>query len=126
MARRSDRSDRDERDTPAISNQRLLLPLLDFTTIPPSDLLRSIEDRRTFYPERATRPASSYSRPRHRLESAPGYNILPFGVRFEEPRKVLVCVRRKQRREVLFALKRTGRGAGKKRHKRSMYSDVRC
>lgn len=126
MARRSDRSFRDERDTFAISNRRLLLPLLDLTTITPPDLLRSIEDRRTFYPERATRPASSFSRPRHRLEVSPGYNILPFGVRFEEPRKVLVCVRRKQRREVLFAMKRTGKGGGKRRHKRGPYSDVRC
>lgn len=129
MSRRSDRSSfRDERDTSAISNRRLLLPLLDLSTIvPPSDLLRSIEDRRTFYPERALRPASLFSQPRHRLQVSPGSNFkLPVGVSFEDPRRVLICVRRKQRREVLHALKRTGRGAGKRRHRKGPYTDVRC
>lgn len=45
--------------------------------------------------------------------------------RFAIPNKVAVCVRRKRRREVLHALKRTRKGAGA-RKRRNYWSDVSC
>lgn len=46
------------------------------------------------------------------------------GVRFAVPEDVLVCVRRKTRREVIFA--RTGGGGGMRRGRRGRWSDVSC
>lgn len=47
-------------------------------------------------------------------------------VRFAEPRFVLHCLRRKARREVLFALKRRARGSSAKKRKQTAYSGVSC
>lgn len=51
---------------------------------------------------------------------------LPVGVMFESPLRVVTCARRKMRRQVLFAKRRTGKGAKARRHKRNQWSDVRC
>lgn len=49
---------------------------------------------------------------------------LPSSVRFEAPKAVPICVRRKQRKEVLHAL---GKAGGRVRKpKQSIYSSVRC
>lgn len=45
--------------------------------------------------------------------------------RFAEARKTFICLKRKVRREVLFAFKRTRSGAGK-RKRRNQWSDVQC
>lgn len=50
---------------------------------------------------------------------------LTSGVRVEEPSALRVCVRRKDRREVLHALRKTGRGGGKKR-RRNETSNIHC
>lgn len=44
---------------------------------------------------------------------------------FNAPQAVTVCVRRKERRETLFALRKTGKGA-RSRKRRNSWSDVRC
>lgn len=44
---------------------------------------------------------------------------------FEDPRRVMICVRRKSRREVLFAIRKTGKGA-RSRKRRNEWSNVRC
>lgn len=44
---------------------------------------------------------------------------------FVEPRKAFICLRRKARREILFALKRTGKGA-KSPKRYNEWSSVRC
>lgn len=49
-------------------------------------------------------------------------NALP---RFAEARKTVICLKRKARREVMFALKRTGKGA-KSPRRRNQWSDVQC
>lgn len=56
--------------------------------------------------------------------------VLSERIGFENPHLVMICVRRKQRREVIFA-KRYAGGAGRKRTKfkspvRNYYSDVDC
>lgn len=51
---------------------------------------------------------------------------VPTRLTYSDPRKVAVCVRRHTRREVLFALKRTGKGARAHRRKWNENSEVRC
>lgn len=45
---------------------------------------------------------------------------------FAESGRVLVCVRRKTRREVLFAKRSTGRGAKSRVRYRNAFSNIRC
>lgn len=98
----------------------------------PSQALVLVEDRRTFYPTApALRPALSFSRKSHARVVAkqnPRFNqpsqtkaILAFA----EPKKVLVCVRRKRRKEVLHAKGVAGR-RGLRRPHRNNWSGIRC
>ena len=113
--------------------------------------LTDIEDHRRHYhdPQRpldplpAPRPAKSRqkyytvfgARAEHKVQPArpiPGYGgLLPvrqvLSDRFSQPRQTIVCVRRKTRRSVLFALSRIGRGSGPLRRARwSESSYIRC
>lgn len=45
---------------------------------------------------------------------------------FKFPDRVLVCVRRQQRRQVLFALRGTGKGSRKKERKFNAFSEISC
>lgn len=102
--------------------------------------LTHYEDRRLWHPENNNAPAKSFNRSRHRLivpkrnnrsVSAPSYSLhhlfeaLPVTIGFEAPKKVLVCVRRKVRKEILFALNKTGK-RGQKRPRWNEYSHVQC
>lgn len=96
----------------------------------PLSLAIDVEDRRTFHPARASRPALSFSGVQHRLVAPVGVTRreaarVPRRVVFYQPDRVIVCARRRSRREVLFALGRTGKGA-KSRRSRNMFSDVSC
>lgn len=113
-------------------------------------LLSRIEDRRTFHPDRV-RPARGLSRravrfmvspPRASIRRATARGLhpsllqsralrssalsIPSGVSFHAPKTVLVCVRRKTRREVLFATNSTGKGARARRRRQSEFSDIGC
>lgn len=46
--------------------------------------------------------------------------------RFETPRAVPVCLRRSNRRRVLFALRKTGRGSSNRRARWTAKSFIRC
>lgn len=50
----------------------------------------------------------------------------PVGLRFESPFKVVTCLRRKVRREIMFATGRGGKGVRKRRPRRSWRSNVSC
>lgn len=50
---------------------------------------------------------------------------VPFQLAFTAPTETLVCVRRQQRREVIFAKNKAGRG-GQKRPIRRAWSEVKC
>lgn len=127
MARR--RSDR-IRSTPD-SLSGLLTPERFLTGLDQARaLIRSIEDRRLFHPERDYRPALSFGRRSTLVISSSAgiagrQNVLPARVRFDVPEKVAKCVRRKERREVLFAKRKTRKGAGSRR-RRDWWSDVSC
>lgn len=89
------------------------------------------DDRRLFNP----------SPVRFRLQSGPVSSVTPLDnanrrnrrigsfskerVAFASPRKVMVCVRRKERREVLFAKKRTGAGNKRPRWTETSYTACR-
>ncbi|QXN75016.1 hypothetical protein [Microvirus mar6] len=47
-------------------------------------------------------------------------------IRVDLPSDHPVCVRRRERREVMFATKKTGKGAGKQRKPKMPILDVRC
>lgn len=100
--------------------------------------LTEIEDRRRWHPLGAHAPAAGLSKPRHRLKMSEPLppNRDPFGdtlrkrgssptIAFSVPTPVAICVRRKQRKEVLHALKKTGK-TGQKRPRRSYYSSISC
>lgn len=127
MARRSRRessNSKGRRDAFDIANQGL--SGLSSSLGPVAAL--AVEDRRTYHPD-VYRPVRSTRVPRHRL-------IVParaqkaarparlFSVGFRNPSELLVCVRRKVRREVLLAKGRGG--GGHRRPRRNAYSDVRC
>lgn len=95
-----------------------------------SNRLRLIEDRRTFSFAGPHRSARSTSSAHHQLvvKKAPvsshrGFSLSPH-VAFHAPKKVLICVRRKTRREVLFAKNRYG--GHHKKPRRNFFSSVSC
>lgn len=123
MARK--RSKSRQRDNNSIANSLL-------TSV--RTVLREIEDRRLYDPLQDARPARGLShyaseigiKPYKRNVVRPKAALTPDVFRFNKPVSVAICVRRKQRREVLFALKRTGKGSRRRRRRRNYYSEVSC
>lgn len=124
------------RDIPRIANATALPFEMPSPRLSPMAYLSEIEDRRRYDPSGGTSPARSVSRPQHtlvlpqpknpdRLGNRVRNSQLPSGVAFQSPEKVLVCIRRKMRKEVLHALKKAGK-TGQKRPRRSYYSDIHC
>lgn len=119
MARRR----RNIRDTVAITNRHRLdlrprLTLSSFS-IP--------SDRRVFHPDGHFRRPDAFVRVAADLRVTPSSprRSLPFSVSFRDPSRVHLCVRRKVRREVLFA--KGGAGSRKMRPpRRNYFSSVRC
>lgn len=121
------------RDVQNIANRRLLalnVPQIQTPRIRLTPDLRLVEDRRTWHPDGPTyRPVRAINSQRPRLKpvafSSPKLkNLIPTALGFEVPKKVAICVRRKQRKEVLFAKQKTGRGSA--RPKRNQWSDIKC
>lgn len=128
MARRSNSTTLSQRDFQTQSLTRLLTlpiirPMPPVLVHPPtrSEVLE-VGDRRLFTPDRSTRPPRAARPGAARVIAAtyPGS-----AVRFKDPRAVTICVRRKIRREVIFALGKRGKGARSPR-KRNFWSEVRC
>lgn len=116
---------------PIANRPRLLLLTLPPLRLPPVrsrySPLQMIEDRRRWSPAlrppmRVVRRAAVPARLTERLYRGRALVGRPA---FVDPRRVAVCVRRSQRREVLFATRNTGRGARAPR-RRNALSDVRC
>lgn len=127
------------------SDLQYLLNLRQRTIAPRIDVTRDM-DRRFYHPDRI----SGWPRVRHPYTNS-RVIVLPYKFRkyatyrgtrklsdillshrlgFENPRKVLICVRRSRRRQVLHArglIKRVGRAAGRVfRPRRNADSDIRC
>lgn len=88
-----------------------------------------LEDRRLFEPV-DTFPRALFHRSARLVPSintnVKRSNHVPTGISFNVPEEVSLCVRRKQRREVLFAKRRTGKGARARRRRRGPFSSVSC
>lgn len=98
--------------------------------------LSSLDDR-YFHPEKAIRPARTVSGsparvvplpPRSTPKRPSGASLAPFrgsltSLSFAVPKRVLVCIRRKARREVILA---TGYGGANRSGRRSTFSHIRC
>lgn len=114
---------------------------LDLFDVSPSKTrLRQYEDRRTYHPLGDVAPPKTLqgklariiaNKTNHTVFEATNLksklpNIpSPIAVAFSQPENVLVCVRRKIRKEVLHALKLNGRN-GSARSRRNSNSDIRC
>lgn len=137
MSRRSRRrrsTDRTDAIASQIANPRLFRPTpLIVTRLPPVHRAE-VEDRRTHHPLGFFRPARMITGHPSHLVAKPGPAKfrraslqVPKAIAFEAPKKTLICVRRKQRKEVLHALKKTGKGGGKRRRpRRNWYSAISC
>lgn len=130
------------RDNFSIANRRLPA-LYVVRPISQSQFLSQFEDRRRWHPEGRYAPAVSFSNTRHRLrvvEPTPRAQVqvprgrfsrmplrqsVPVRVGFQAPDRVLICVRRQRRKEVLFAKNKTGR-VGQKTPRFNFYSSVSC
>lgn len=140
--RKKNTSRRDVVTSHSITNRRLPRSVLSLVSpVPYLSPLTHIEDRRLWHPEGRYAPARSFSRSRHRLtivsgssrshvsrrsRGLPSLSSLPaHRIGFEQPERVLICVRRKMRREVLHALRKTGR-VGQRRPRRNWYSSISC
>lgn len=78
--------------------------------------------RLTLPRESAVRRSGGRSDPPERTAA----RALPSQLTFSQPKQVSICVRRKARREVLFAKAKTRKGAGASRRKRSQWSNIQC
>lgn len=105
--------------------------------------LRVFEDRRAFHPDPFIRPAFALPRSASRLVVHPNVNksntpthtvgpplrgSIPHRIGFEVPRQVVLCLRRKRRREIMHALGKAGRGGvGRGRKRRTNeFSEIGC
>lgn len=137
MPRKSNRSNSPKSRRVTRSNANRRLPTFPSPQMDLEDWLnlRQIEDRRTYHPDGPQRsPRSTISTYRLTVPNygpppirsrTPVTDVIPAGVAFERPNEVLVCVRRKRRKEVLHALNKTGRG-GQKSPRRTPFSDIHC
>lgn len=92
-------------------------------------LIPEIADDRIFDPDagrssggRSSRRTHTY----HPTKSTKATRGHSYELNFVAPKYVVQCVRRKQRQEVLFAKKLTGKGAAQKHRRRNAWSSVRC
>lgn len=106
--------------------------LIPIARIPAAHNILALEDRRTFEPgdrfPRAQfhRSARVVVSPNVNKQKGSRHDKVPAKIRFAVPREVALCVRRKQRREVLFALRQHGKGSKARRRRRTFFSSVSC
>lgn len=111
---------------PPIASRRLLPEPVRASDYP------AIEDRRSYHPLDQFRPVMNtiggragpvtVAKPLKNKSRA----MLAHGLAFSAPKNTLICVRRNQRKEVLHALKKTGRGKGGGRKRFTPYSKIGC
>lgn len=104
--------------------------------------LRHFEDRRYYFPVKSVEPIRSFGynssrivlRQKPKVLRSSVVSVKPtqkrrnrpvVGFSFSAPREVLICVRRKIRKQVLHALRKTGK-VGQRRPRRGFYSSVSC
>lgn len=134
MSRRSRRR-RETLVVPSETSTRSLTSLLRTTQLVARSMV-DVEDRRRHHPLMEWAPPLTYSgnpaRITHknkfsRPHKMAGFTVpgVPKKLAFKNSKKTLLCVRRSQRKEVLFALARTGKGSRSKR-KHNRFSEISC
>lgn len=139
MARRDHHKDRRSEETTDFStDSEVLRQFIKKTSVvarplhlSPPKPLTLLEDRRTFHPDKLTRPAAAIPKKASRLRAGSAKQSRPHGpisprIGFTAPKQVAVCVRRHTRRSVLFAKNLTRKGAGSGRRRRNEWSNVTC
>lgn len=124
--------------------ESLLSPVsMPLAIVPSGHLdLSSIEDGRLWHPDPDRgaltiggrfaqvvvhkRPIIARSKPIWSYKGLPVGVQVPFGVQFESPFKVITCLRRKVRRNVIFAMNKGGKGVKKRQPRRNWRSNVSC
>ena len=90
-------------------------------------VLREIEDRRRFSFDVARVPKTYGGLISRQKVPSRRSARLPSNLAFVDPRRVLLCARRKTRAEVLHAMRKTGKGRGRRRSpRRNAYSNISC
>lgn len=121
-----------QRDLSTIANRPRLLDTIQYPFKAFS--LTPVEDRRTYHPDGPFRPARTFrgtpasvsgSRKLDHRAKSRSFRNLSSVINFQVPSSVLICVRRKSRREVLFARKKTRRGSRSGRS-RNWFSSISC
>lgn len=139
MSRRG-RSRRGQRDASSPSLAELLAPVSPTPALSAVHLLDGlrqlgdIQDERRFAPspQRQMQKTASVIRPLRAVRSGTSSSAKQrrksdlSGIYFSQPENVIRCVRRKERREVIFATKKRKKGAGASRRRRNFWSDVQC
>lgn len=94
--------------------------------------LSLLEDNRLFHPLGDLRPPRAvFGKPRVVIRNAnnvrkrSGFAALSHRLGFKVPKVVARCVRRKERREVMFAKRKTGKGSRGKKHF-NFWSSISC
>jgi len=134
MARRR----REQRDAPVIapdSSSGLFSPVRLVPYLPPPrTALQDLSDGREWHPLQKARPAPAINVNARRIMAPPLADRFGKAIRawhgrsnaFAVPKQVAPCIRRKQRREVMFAYKRTGKGSRAFHRKRNQWSNIKC
>lgn len=114
----------------------LLTALPSFTPYQPSRRdyanLLEVSDLRTFDPQRnSLGPNGPFFRSPVSLVGTPARINAPArgplsNLRFVQPKTIPICARRSTRKQVLHALKRTGKGTGHGRKTLNAYSGISC
>lgn len=119
------------------SGQRDVIPIANPVAVRNIVAGPLLSDRRLFHPDPVT-PVYSPRKSQRRIVEVPNVSrsgrkavrsskrSRGFKFSFAVPRKVELCVRRHRRREVLFAMRRTGKGSRAVRRRRNYYSGVTC
>lgn len=120
-----------QRDVPIPSLAKLRANFLNLAELQRRLVLLS-EDRRQYdpvgdyrWPRGLSRLASTVKLKRSNVYNGASNRLQRDVFRFAVPEKVAICVRRKMRREVLFAERQIHSGAGARRA-RNYYTDVSC
>lgn len=116
------------------ANAQLPLPSLVGVSSPRRPVFRTqmelfpVEDRRTFHPDRHLRSARTTSGRSFMLRSQLPVHVPAFAPArqsFDRSSRIVVCVRRQIRKQVMFATRKAGR-SGQKRPVRNFMSSISC
>lgn len=131
MARKSKSKSRTRRVVFTPSVQRYRVGAMPWSAVSTSSPFLVMEDRRTFHPLCDLRPVASFVKSAARVVAKQRVNFpQPSQTKailaFADPRRVLVCLRRKIRREVLHAKRVAGSGKPMRKPRRNSLSSISC